>query len=236
MGMTHGKAIAAGLAAGGAVIQAAPGASAHVPALCRALRVRRRLDDASSVALTFDDGPHVRGTPAALESLRRQGARATFFLVGEQVRREPALAREIVAAGHTVAVHGQRHRNLLRLTPAQVRDDVRRGRATIADVTGQSPRLYRPPYGVLSGPGLRAARRERCEIVLWSRWGRDWRAAATAETIAADLLDAGPPRGDILLLHDADHYSAPGSWRATVAALPHILQAGSEGGLRWVAL
>jgi len=234
--MTHGRATAATLAGLGAVAHAGPGLSVHVPVVAQALGARRRLDDPTTAALTFDDGPHPRGTPATLEALRRHDVRATFFLVGEQVRRAPALAREIVAAGHAVAVHGERHRNLLRLTPAQLRDDLRRGVATIAEATGVIPGHYRPPYGVLSGPGLCAARSGGWEVVLWSRWGRDWRASATAQSIAAVALHAGPPAGDIVLLHDADHYSAPGSWRATVAALPRIFDAARRADLRWVTL
>src|SRR6478609_7836693 len=72
-------------------------------------------------ALTFDDGPHAQGTPAVLELLAAAGVHATFFLVGEQVRRNPSLAREIVAAGHGIGVHCERHRYLLRLSPAQTR-------------------------------------------------------------------------------------------------------------------
>ena len=70
------------------------------------------------MALTFDDGPHPQGTPAVLSALAAHGARATFFLVGEQVERRPALAREVHDAGHEVALHCHRHRNALRLTPA----------------------------------------------------------------------------------------------------------------------
>src|SRR3954452_22020216 len=73
-------------------------------------------DGGGYVALTFDDGPHPQGTPAIMEALAAAGARATFFLVGEQVERRPALAAELVAAGHEVALHGHRHRAMLRLT------------------------------------------------------------------------------------------------------------------------
>ena len=62
------------------------------------------------------------------------------------------------------------------------------------------------------------------EPILWSRWGRDWSARATPESIAAKV--AGElSSGDVLLLHDADHYSAPGSWRNTAAALPRVIEA-----------
>ena len=70
-----------------------------VPLLGDALGIRMRLEDGGQFALSFDDGPDSRGTPAVLEALRDQNARASFFLVGEQVRSNPSLAAEIVAAG-----------------------------------------------------------------------------------------------------------------------------------------
>jgi len=211
-----------------------PALACHVPPIAAALRVPRRTDSAG-VALTFDDGPHPEGTLAALAELDRAGARATFFLVGEQVQRNPGLAAEIGAAGHSIALHGFRHRNQLRLTPGVLREDLRRGAAAIEEATGVSPTIYRPPYGIFSAGGLR----EVCEAGyapwLWSRWGRDWTRRATpasvARTVAGTLA-----AGDVLLLHDADDYSAPGCWRATAGALPRVLDAVAAAGLRPVPL
>src|ERR1700749_4995896 len=93
----------------------------------RALSLPRTLPAPAGVAVTFDDGPHPEGTPAVLEGLAAAGARATFFLVGEQVQRRPELAARIVAEGHLVALHGYRHRLQLRLTPHAVTEDTRHG-------------------------------------------------------------------------------------------------------------
>jgi peptidoglycan/xylan/chitin deacetylase (PgdA/CDA1 family) len=187
------------------------------------------------VGLTFDDGPHVEGTPAVLEALRAAGARATFFLVGEQVEREPGLAAEVAAAGHAVGVHCRRHRNLMFLTPRQVEDDVARAEEAIAAATGVTPEVYRPPFGILTVAGLRAARRHGWRTFLWRRWGRDWAARATGASIASLLTD-DVEAGDVLLLHDADHYSAAGSWRNTVAALPAVFEALEARGLATATL
>src|SRR5579862_6836317 len=188
----------------------------------RLFRVQAEIADPAAVALTFDDGPHPEGTPRVLELLRAANAQATFFLVGEQVERFPELAREIVAAGHEVAVHCFRHRNLLRLPPPAVHEDLGRAAETIADTTGAAPRRYRPPYGILTVPALRHARRHGWETVLWRRDGHDWQAQATPESIASRLLDKARG-GDVLLLHDADWYSAPGSWERTAGALELVL-------------
>ncbi|MGH2855055.1 MAG: polysaccharide deacetylase family protein [Solirubrobacteraceae bacterium] len=198
------------------------------------LGIEDRAAAGTGYALTFDDGPHPQGTPAVLEVLAATGVRATFFLVGEQVRRDPALAREIVAAGHGIGLHCDRHRNLLRLAPWQVRADIARAQAVIEEATGQAIGLYRPPYGVLNASALRIARRHDWRTLLWSHWGKDWQAQATAESIAA-LVTGGAGAGAVLLLHDADDYSAPGSWRRTAAALPRVLETLAGRGLQAVA-
>jgi len=216
-----------------------PALAPLVPSLCRSLGIPRTLTadegSAARVALTFDDGPHLRGTPAVLEALAAAGARATFFLVGEQVRREPALAREIAAAGHGIALHGDRHRVQLRVSPRALADDLDRGHATVAEATGVSPRLYRPPLGIFSPAGLALVRRRGWQPLLWSRWGHDWRLHRTPGQIAAELTGR-LTAGDVLLLHDADHYSEPGSWQRTAAALPAVLAEIERRGLLTTAL
>jgi peptidoglycan/xylan/chitin deacetylase (PgdA/CDA1 family) len=170
------------------------------------------------VALTFDDGPDPRGTPAVLGVLADLGWHATFFLLGSQVRRHPEMARLVVDAGHEVAVHGTIHRNHLVRTPPAIRRDLRLAAREIADVTGVRPRWFRPPYGILSAGTLWAARDLGLVPVLWTAWGKDWRAGPAVQ-VAAEVTNTLRDGGTILL-HDSDCTSRPGSWRSTVAALP----------------
>jgi peptidoglycan/xylan/chitin deacetylase (PgdA/CDA1 family) len=188
------------------------------PSVSDRLGIPRSVPGASGVALTFDDGPHPEGTPAILEVLARARARATFFVVGEQVRRRPALVGDIEAAGHRVALHGYRHRLQLRLSVRELEDDLNRGIAAIEDALGHGPVWHRPPYGIYSPAGLRAARAIGLRPLLWSRWGKDWRKFTTPRRIAARIIPGLLP-GDVILLHDADFYSAQGSHRRTAAAL-----------------
>jgi peptidoglycan-N-acetylglucosamine deacetylase len=211
-----------------------PGLAGAWPALRRPLGVEDRTAGGRGYALTFDDGPHPQGTPAVLEILARERVSATFFLVGEQVLRSPALAREIADAGHDIALHCHRHRNLLRLTPWQVHEDIARAYDAIAAHTGRAPRLYRPPYGVLNAAALRLARARGWRTLLWSHWGRDWEVRATPESILARVTDRARD-GAVLLLHDADDYSAPDSWQRTAAALPRVLDTLAQRGLEPVA-
>jgi peptidoglycan/xylan/chitin deacetylase (PgdA/CDA1 family) len=176
----------------------------------------------AGVALTFDDGPHPEGTPAVLEVLAAAGARATFFLVGEQVQRRPGLAADILAGGHLVGLHGYRHRLQLSLSSAEVKTDLERGAATLQDATGAAIAWHRPPYGIYSPAGLGAVRAAGWRPLLWSRWGRDWRRFTTPGRITARATRS-LSAGDVILLHDADFYSSHNSHRRTTDALPLIL-------------
>jgi len=222
---------AGALALAVAVPHAGPALAPIVPAVGRRLPVVLREEEVEGVFLTFDDGPHPQGTPAVLEILREADQKATFFLAGEQVEQRPALAAEIVAAGHRVELHCHRHRNQLRLTPRALLDDAERGRAAIEEASGQAVADYRPPYGIFSGAGLRAIRSRGWRPVLWSQWGRDWTRRATAESITRKATERVRP-GDIVLLHDADFYSARNSWERTASALPRILEELTTRGLK----
>jgi peptidoglycan/xylan/chitin deacetylase (PgdA/CDA1 family) len=211
-----------------------PAAAPVARPVATAFRIPCRLSAGRGVALTFDDGPHHQGTPAVLEALAAEQAIATFFLVGEQVERHRTLAAEIVAAGHAIGIHGHSHDLLLRRSPRAVHDDLHRARDVIGSATNTEPRLYRPPFGVFSGPALLVVRRFGWQPLLWSQWGRDWEARATPDEIAARVTRRLGD-GDVVLLHDADHYSSPDSWRRTVAALPIVLEAAAAAGLPLVA-
>ena len=156
-----------------------------------------------------------------LDVLARAGARATFFVIGEQVQRRPELLRRIAGEGHVVALHGFRHRLQPRLGAGALREDLARGLEAIGAVIGEPPLLHRPPYGIYTPAGLAIVREAGMRPLLWSRWGKDWRRLTTPARIAARAL-AGTGPGDVILLHDADFYSSRHSHRRTVAALELI--------------
>jgi peptidoglycan/xylan/chitin deacetylase (PgdA/CDA1 family) len=174
------------------------------------------------VALTFDDGPDPLGTPAILGALDDLGWRATFFLLGSQVRRHPEIARAVTAAGHEIAVHGSLHRNHLARSPWGIRRDLAVATAQITEVTGVRPRWFRPPYGVLSSGTLWAAADLGLTPVLWTAWGLDWRAGPADGVVAAIMRSLRD--GGTVLLHDSDCTSRAGSWRSTLAALPLLAE------------
>jgi peptidoglycan/xylan/chitin deacetylase (PgdA/CDA1 family) len=211
-----GPGIAAATGAGAAWL--APGATSAHPLTRRALPGLAGVGRTDHVALTFDDGPDPASTPFILDELDRLGWKATFFLLGAMTDRHPEAAAEVAARGHEIAVHGYHHRCHLWRTPADVSRDTAQAFDAVSAATQRRPLWFRPPYGVLSWPTLVAGRRLGLRPVLWSAWGRDWRPAATADTVARDVHRGLRP-GATVLLHDSDCTSAPESWRSTLASL-----------------
>jgi peptidoglycan/xylan/chitin deacetylase (PgdA/CDA1 family) len=178
---------------------------------------------APSVAITFDDGPHPDGTPRMIDALAQFDAKATFFMIGEQVVKRPELARQVIAAGHAIGLHGYRHRPHPLRPAGELADDFERGLAAIEDAAGIQPLLHRPPYGIYSPASLRITREHGLQPLLWSQWGKDWRKVTTPEHITRRVC-AAVKTGDVILLHDADYYSSRCSHRRTAAAVPEIMK------------
>ncbi|MDX3234514.1 polysaccharide deacetylase family protein [Streptomyces sp. ME03-5709C] len=221
------SALAVGILAAGHIVPAAtwlPGLRRRVfPALAG-------LGSPGHVALTFDDGPDPVSTPRFLDALDELSVRATFFVLGARVDAHPRTVRETVRRGHEIAVHGWTHDRPWLPDPTRERGGLARAVRVVRETCGTAPHWYRPPYGILTGGRWAAAARAGLTPVLWSAWGRDWTSDATARSVLATLrpdLRAGAT----VLLHDSDHVCAPGSWRATLAALPAVVAACREAGL-----
>jgi len=179
-----------------------------------------------TVALTFDDGPSAESTPAVLDALAAFGVRATFFVLGESVERAPDLLRRIVAEGHAVGLHGDRHRPFVLLSGREIAAEIERARAAVRRACPDivlSPWL-RPPHGFKSPGVMRAVRRAGLRLAGWGVDGRDYREKDPGR-VARNVLESLRP-GAVVLLHDGADNSA------TVAALPAILEGLREGGWR----
>lgn len=195
-----------------------------------------RVSAGGQAVLTFDDGPDSSpsGTPAVLEALDAAGAKATFFLVGEQISQSPDLVAEIVERGHEVGVHGQRHFRHDRVPAAESAADIEAGCATLAEATGSALRFYRPPYGKLSPAGLESCRRLGLEVAYWSTWGLDWEPLSSeriCRRVNRDLDD-----GSVVLLHDSARYAVRASAAETARAIGGIAERASVLGLDLVTL
>lgn len=156
------------------------------------------------VALTFDDGPSSY-TSQVLSVLRRKKAKATFFMVGNLVNRDPSTARRVLAAGHEIGNHSSTHPVL----PGY--SDIARASRSIRRATGFKPCLFRPPYGALSSSVIASARSLGMKSVIWDVDTSDWRTPGTG-AIQSRISGARP--GSIVLMHDGGGYRGQ-----TVAAL-----------------
>lgn len=187
------------------------------------------LETPDAVALTFDDGP-AEHTRAVLETLRRLGVRATFFVVGNRASRNPKLVRRAYAYGMAVENHSSTHPfapSFNRRSRAEIDREVAGGTDAIASLVAE-PRLFRPPGGSHSPEVVDAARDRGQRVVLWSVDPEDWRPGTTASQIARRVLRAVRP-GSIVLLHDG-----PADRARTVKALPAIVRGIRVKGLRLV--
>jgi peptidoglycan/xylan/chitin deacetylase (PgdA/CDA1 family) len=191
----------------------------------------------NSVAITFDDGPDARFTPAILDVLRDRQAHATFFLVGQRADRSGDLVRRIVAEGHALGSHSETHPDMWELRPSAAIAEFERGRQILEAITGTRVPLVRPPKGWMDLRLALALRAHGFRSWLWNVDPADWDPKATVQSI----LDgsAALNSGDILLLHDAierpiDHSAEDRS--ATVEALPGIIDQVRARGLELVTL
>lgn len=188
------------------------------------------------VALTFDDGPDPRYTPAILDVLEREGVVATFFVVGRAVEAYPEVVRRAFIAGHEIANHTYSHRNLLGTSRAVVDDEIDRATAAIEAAAGFRPVLFRPPRGMYTQHVLDALEARGMTLVLWSLSSEDW-AEVPARAVYRRVVDRVRP-GDVILFHDAgDILTALGASRAnTVRALPLIIRDLKARGYRFVTV
>ncbi len=178
---------------------------------------------ARGVVLTFDDGPHPLWTPRVLDVLAKHRAVATFFVVGRKVDEHPEVLRAILDAGHTVGLHSYGHDRLFALRgEGRVRADLERGLSAIAKVTGERPRLFRPPIGHTNPTIARMAYALDLVVVGWSVRGRDALAGAEPRDVAS-RVKRGLGDGAIVLLHDAPEKGDREP--AALKALPEILEA-----------
>jgi peptidoglycan/xylan/chitin deacetylase (PgdA/CDA1 family) len=189
----------------------------------------------TQLALTFDDGPNPAATPQLLEVLARHKVRATFFLIGNFVRLEPALTREIAAAGHVIGNHTMTHPFLPRYSSARIQSELAGCNAILEDTLGRKITLFRPPHGGRSPAVFRAAASLGLQTVQWNLIVGDWSAASSATILGR--LQSGIARhrrrrrGTNVVLHDGGQAGLGQPRLRTVEAVEALLRtlgAGTE--------
>ncbi|WP_374573858.1 glycosyltransferase [Phenylobacterium sp.] len=182
------------------------------------------------VAITFDDGPDPRWTPKILDILKEKHAKATFFVIGENMDRAPGLVRREVAEGNMVGSHTWTHPNIGETPIAQTDIELNATQRLFETLTGRSMRLFRPPY---FGDAEPSTPREVAPLLIAQKLGYltvglridpdDWKKPKASYIIQRSLdrlADKGPRQGQVLLLHDSG-----GDRHETIAALPGLIDA-----------
>ncbi|MFD9124739.1 polysaccharide deacetylase family protein [Kitasatospora sp. NPDC059571] len=180
------------------------------------------------VALTIDDGPDPANTPVVLSILQQYGIRATFFLIGENAARQPALVREIADHGHHIANHTWTHPDLRGLSETTVRDELQRTCDLLHTATGRAPTWFRAPGGDWSDVSLRVGAELGMRPMGWSVDPQDWARPGTSAITTRVLQAVGP--GSIVLNHDGG-----GDRSQTIAALRMYLPVLIDEGYRFTA-
>ena len=184
-------------------------------------------------ALTFDDGPSAETTPRILDTLKREGVRATFFVLGKHAERYPELIERIVREGHELGNHGYDHRILAFAGPAEIHQQLQRTDRIVRTAGGPPVRVFRAPHGFRSPFVSRTARRLGYLTCAWSAGVFDTAKPGAAVIVQRSIRALKP--GAVLLLHDADGWGDDDRSQ-TAEALPAIIDAARHQGLSFVTM
>ncbi|WP_313152860.1 polysaccharide deacetylase family protein [Lacrimispora sp.] len=171
------------------------------------------------VALTFDDGPFAPVGNQIMDCLAQYGGKATFFVVGSRVSAYGAEMQRMVAEGHEIGNHTYEHKNLTKLSGAQIQSQINLCNDAVQAACGVRPALVRPPGGAKNGTVLANV---QAPVIMWSIDTRDWKtrnAGKTVNSVMSQVRD-----GDIVLMHEL--YSQSGA--AALEIIPRLTEAGYQ--------
>ena len=177
-----------------------------------------------TIALTFDDGPHPYHTPQLLEQLERYSITASFFWLGDCVRRSPAIARSVAEHGHWLGLHGYDHQSFPLLSASALKQTLVDTQAEITQACQIAPtgvRDVRPPNGLFTPQTLNRLHQWQYRPVMWSVVPEDWVRPGVATVVQRVMQQV--KNGSIIVLHDGYHGGADVA--ETVAQLIPLLLA-----------
>ncbi|MGG1516355.1 polysaccharide deacetylase family protein [Paenibacillus oryzisoli] len=171
------------------------------------------------IALTFDDGPDHKYTPQVLDILKENGVKATFFVVGDQVKKYPDVLRRIHAEGHAIGNHSWDHADLSKLSVPRIDQEIRQTDDYVKQLIGVSPSMVRAPYGAVSPALKKEVELTGRQLVSWNVDPRDW--AGTSVTDIVYNVQTHAKAGGIILMHSFG--GKDGKLDNTIEALPQII-------------
>ena len=180
--------------------------------------------------LTFDDGPIPEVTPWVLEQLKTFQAKASFFCIGDNVRKNPEVFRKIIAGGHAIGNHTHNHLNGWRTSSEKYIRNVQQAREEMECIGKGTQKLFRPPYGRLTDKQATMLRESGFRIVMWDVLSVDYNRRLSSERCLQNVLkNAGP--GSIVVFHDSLKAE-----KNLKAVLPQVLEYYSRQGFEFRAI
>jgi peptidoglycan/xylan/chitin deacetylase (PgdA/CDA1 family) len=186
----------------------------------------------SKIALTFDDGPDSKYTPAILDILGKYHVRATFFVLGVRAQAHPAIIKRIVHEGHIIGNHSYNHPNPAKMTEAQFEKQFTQTQDILQKLIGYEPRFIRTPYGALQENQLRWAAKNGMIAVNWDVDSLDWKELNSSQVLANILQHTH--KGAIILQHSAGGEKQ--NLSGTVKALPILIEELRKQGFKLVTV
>ena len=189
---------------------------------------------AKQMALTYDDGPNDPHTPRLLEVLAKHNVKATFFVIGRYVQRRPDLVRELVKAGHVVGNHTFTHPHLAVSAAVETTNQLEECQRAVQEVSGEAPRLFRPPFGSRRPATLRIARSMGLEPVMWNVTSWDWKMPPADKIVQICMRQMRG--GDVILMHDGGHRAFGADRSRTVLATERLIERHKSEGYEFVTI
>ncbi|MCX2836799.1 polysaccharide deacetylase family protein [Salinimicrobium sp. MT39] len=209
----------------------------RIPRVIKLLYPKRIWDVATwekSLYLSFDDGPIPEITPWVLDQLKKYNARASFFCIGDNVRKHPDIFRMVVEQGHTVGNHTHNHLNGWRTSVATYLENVRQAQEVIEKElpqrTGLKNAIFRPPYGKIRNVQAKKLQQEGYSVVMWSIVSMDYDQRLSSEKVLQNVLKNAVP-GSIIVFHDSIKAE-----KNLKAVLPQVLEHFQKQGYSFKAL
>lgn len=169
-------------------------------------RIWRGAPDENKIYLTFDDGPVPGITPWVLDELDKFNAKATFFCIGDNVRKYPKIFERIISEGHYIGNHTQNHLNGWRTPSQEYVENVLLAEQSFSEFFGKTDqkrtRLFRPPYGRLTGNQAKKLGQKNFRIVMWEVLSRDYSPRISPDTCFENVVKHSEP-GSIIVFHDS---------------------------------
>ena len=188
------------------------------------------------VTLTFDNGPEPDVTPRVLDILKAHDIKSTFFVIGEKLA-DPARRRLAVRAhheGHWIGNHTFTHPHLAVSGAVETRNQLEECQRAVEEATGESPRLFRPPFGGRRPHTLRIARSLGLDTIMWNVTSWDWKAPPAAKIVGTCTRQMRG--GDVILMHDGSHIAMGADRWQTVVATHLLIESWRAKGYEFVTV